>query len=529
MTDVVPVQRALLSVFDKDGLLPLARALAARGVELLATGGTKQALHAAGLAVRDIATLTGWPEIMGGRVKTLHPAIHAGLLAVRDDAASQQDMRIHAIRPIDLLVVNLYPFAETIAKGAGYAEAVDMIDIGGPAMIRAAAKNHEFVATVVSTEDYPALLGELEARDGHTCRAFRQRLAQIAYGYTATYDAAVSGWMAAQAGVQTPRHHMSAATLAQPLRYGENPHQKAAFYVDALGGGGTGLGAAQQHQGKALSYNNINDASAALEILSAFPRSSGACCAIVKHASPCGVALGGTMRSAWQKACDCDRDSAFGGVVACNGAVDATTAEAIISVFTEIVVAPAIEPSALEIFKGRPNLRVLSVPVPSNSTLPHMRQVLGGVLVQERDTHPLRCADLRVVSQRTPSSQEKADMLFAWQVVKHVPSNGILCAQAEATVAIGAGKTSRIDSMRIAIFRAQQRCETLRLPGPCLGGAVLASDAFFPFADGVLMAADAGVRAFIQPGGGRNEAEVIKAADAAGLTMICTGMRHFRH
>jgi phosphoribosylaminoimidazolecarboxamide formyltransferase/IMP cyclohydrolase len=527
--DLQPLGRALISVSDKSGLLPLAQALAARGVDLLSTGGTAQMLRDAGLAVRDVADVTGFPEMMDGRVKTLHPAVHGGLLALRDDPAHAQAMADHGIGAIDLLIVNLYPFEATIAGGADYATSVENIDIGGPAMIRAAAKNHAYVTVLADPADYDALLAELDANHGQTRLDFRQKMAQAAYARTAAYDAAVSNWMADAIGAETPRHRAFAGVLAQPLRYGENPHQAAAFYTD--GSRRPGVATATQHQGKELSYNNINDTDAAFELVAEFDPADGPTCAIIKHANPCGVAWGGSLAEAYQRAFDCDRTSAFGGIVALNQPLDRATAEEIVKIFTEVVIAPAADAEARAIFAGKKNLRLLTtggLPDPTAAGLA-FRQVAGGFLVQGRDSGRIGAGDLRCVTGRAPTETELADLLFAWRVAKHVKSNAIVYAREGATVGIGAGQMSRVDSTRIAARKAEDMAHALGLHEPLTRGSVVASDAFFPFADGLLAAAEAGATAVIQPGGSMRDDEVIEAANRAGLAMVFTGQRHFRH
>ena len=529
MTNLVPVGRALLSVSDKSGLLDLARALAAMGVELISTGGTAQTLRTAGLAVRDVAEVTGFPEMMDGRVKTLHPMVHGGLLALRDDDEHLVAMAAHGIEPIDLLVVNLYPFEATVSRGGSYADCVENIDIGGPAMIRAAAKNHRFVNVVTDPQDYVTLLAELKARDGATSYAFRQKLAQIAYARTAAYDASVSTWMAGALKDDAPRRRVFGGKLAQSLRYGENPHQKAAFYLD--GSNRPGVATAKQWQGKELSYNNINDTDAAFELVAEFDPAQGPACAIIKHANPCGVARGATMAEAYARAFDCDRTSAFGGIIALNQPLDGPTAEKIVEIFTEVVIAPGADDAALAIFASKKNLRLLTtdgLPDPLSGGLAY-RQVAGGFLVQDRDNGHLAAADLTIVTKRAPTEAEMADLLFAWNVAKHVKSNAIIYVKGGATVGVGAGQMSRIDSTRIAARKSQDMAEILGLPAPLTIGSVVASDAFFPFADGLQAAAEAGATALIQPGGSMRDDEVIAAADALGLAMIFTGQRHFRH
>jgi phosphoribosylaminoimidazolecarboxamide formyltransferase/IMP cyclohydrolase len=528
MTDTAPVRSALISVSDKTGLEALGRRLAARGVELVSTGGTAAALRAAGLAVRDVAELTGFPEMMDGRVKTLHPMVHGGLLAMRGNPEHVAAMAAHDIAPIDLLVVNLYPFEATVARGAGYDDCVENIDIGGPAMIRAAAKNHADVAVVVDAGDYEAVLAEIEATGG-TRLATRKRLAATAYARTAVYDAAVSGWMAGAIGETTPRRRAFAGTLAQRLRYGENPHQRAAFYVD--GSGRPGVATAAQLQGKELSYNNINDTDAAFELVAEFDPAAGPAVAIIKHANPCGVARGDSLVEAYAKAYDCDRVSAFGGIVALNGALDGPTAERIAEIFTEVVIAPGADEAARAVFAAKKNLRLLvtgALPDPRAARL-SWRQVAGGFLVQDHDTGHVGADDLTVVTKRAPSEAELADLLFAWTVAKHVKSNAIVYARGGATVGIGAGQMSRVDSTRIAARKSAEMAEALGLAEPTVRGSVVASDAFFPFPDGLVTAAEAGATAVIQPGGSMRDAEVIAAADERGLAMVFTGMRHFRH
>ncbi len=529
MTDFVPVQRALLSVSDKTGLVDLGRALAARGVELLSTGGSAKTLRDAGLTVKDVSEITEFPEMMDGRVKTLHPRVHGGLLALRDNADHVAAMDEHGIGPIDLLVVNLYPFEETVAKGADWDDCIENIDIGGPAMIRAAAKNHEFVTVVVDVEDYDKLLGDLDQHDGATCPKFRKKLAQRAYARTAAYDAAVSTWMAGAIGVDTPRRRAFAGTLEQTLRYGENPHQQAAFYTD--GTDRPGVATATQIQGKELSYNNINDTDAAFELVAEFDPADGPAVAIIKHANPCGVARGKTLVEAYQNAFNCDSTSAFGGIIALNQELDGETATEIAKIFTEVVIAPSISPEARAVFAPKKNVRLLETGGLPDTRAPitSYRQVAGGMLVQDKDAGHVDQNDLKVVTKRAPTEAEMADLLFAWKVAKHVKSNAIVYIKDSATVGVGAGQMSRVDSCRIAARKAEDMAETLGLDAPLTQGSVVASDAFFPFADGLITAAAAGATAVIQPGGSMRDDEVIAAADEAGLAMVMTGMRHFRH
>jgi phosphoribosylaminoimidazolecarboxamide formyltransferase/IMP cyclohydrolase len=529
MPNLVPIGRALISVSDKSGLLDLARALAARGVELISTGGTSGMLRTAGLTVRDVSDVTGFPEMMDGRVKTLHPNVHGALLALRDDDEHLLAMAAHGIEPIDLLIVNLYPFEETVAKGADHATCIENIDIGGPAMIRAASKNHRFVTVLTDPADYQPLLDQLAAHDGATTMAFRQKMALTAYSRTAAYDAAVSNWLAGEIGETAPRYRSFAGKLAQGLRYGENPHQGAAFYVD--GSKREGVATAKQWQGKDLSYNNINDTDAAFELVAEFAPGDGPAVAIIKHANPCGVAQGATLAEAYARAYDCDRTSAFGGIVALNQPLDAATAEKITEIFTEVVIAPGASDDARAIFAAKKNLRLLTtaaLPDP-RAKATAFKQVAGGFLVQDRDAGIIRPDDLKVVTKRAPTDAELADLLFAWKVAKHVKSNAIIYVKDGATVGVGAGQMSRIDSTRIAARKSQDMAEALGLTRPLTHGSVVASDAFFPFADGLLAAAEAGATAIIQPGGSMRDEDVIAAADAAGLAMVFTGMRHFRH
>jgi len=529
MTDRIPLKRALISVSDKTGLIDFARALAARGVELLSTGGTAKALREAGLTVIDVAQVTGFPEMMDGRVKTLHPVVHGGLLALRDNAEHMAAATSHGIGMIDLLVVNLYPFEETVAKGADYDDCIENIDIGGPAMIRAASKNHAFVSVIVDVQDYPALLAELDENDDTTSYAFRQRQAQIAYARTAAYDTAVSSWMAAAIGEETPRRRSFSGELAQTLRYGENPHQSAAFYKD--GSDRPGVATAKQWQGKELSYNNINDTDAAFELVAEFDPAEGPAVAIIKHANPCGVARGATAVEAYRRAYDCDRTSAFGGIVALNCTLDAETARAITEIFTEVVIAPDATDEAREIFAAKKNLRLLTtggLPDPAAAGT-SFRQVAGGFLVQGRDNGRVLRDDLKVVTKRQPSAEELDDLLFAWTVAKHVKSNAIVYVKEGATVGVGAGQMSRVDSTRIGRRKSEDMAEALGLTDATTVGSVVSSDAFFPFADGIEALAAAGAKAVIQPGGSMRDAEVIEAADRLGLAMVFTGQRHFRH
>ena len=529
MSDVI-IRRALLSVSDKAGLAELGKALAARGVELVSTGGTARALRDAGLMVRDVSELTGFPEMMDGRVKTLHPMVHGGLLAVRDNPAHAAAMAEHAIQPIDLVVVNLYPFEATVMRGASRAEIIENIDIGGPSMVRSAAKNHAFVTIVTDPKDSSALLGELDGKDGATGTGFRKLMAARAFAATAAYDAMISQWFAF-ADQQQLFPEMLAVTgrRVEELRYGENPHQKAALYA-AAGPAACGIAQAEQVQGKQLSFNNLNDANAALELVAEFQHGPPTV-VIVKHANPCGVASADTLLEAWQAALSCDSVSAFGGVVAVNRKLDAATAEAISAIFTEVVVAPEADAEARTIMALKKNLRLLlsrGFPDPRRSGQ-YVTVIAGGILVQERDNGVLSDDMIKVVTKRSPTPREMADCRFAWTVAKHVKSNAIVYAKDGATVGIGAGQMNRRDSARIAAAKAREAAETFGWGNPRTIGSAVASDAFFPFADGLLSAIEAGATSVIQPGGSMRDAEVIAAADEAGLAMVFTGMRHFRH
>ena len=528
MIGLAPLKRALISVSDKSGLLDLAQALVVRDVQLLSTGGSAKAMRDVGLEVTDVASVTGFPEMMDGRVKTLHPNIHGGLLALRDNPDHVNAMQNYGIVGIDLLVVNLYPFEKTIANGADYVTAIENIDIGGPAMIRAAAKNHGFVSVVTDPQDYKALLTELDENEGFTSYAFRQKLALTAYSRTAAYDVAVSNWMGKTLEV-IPRRKAVAGKLAQKLRYGENPHQSAAFYTD--GQNRPGVATAVQHQGKELSYNNINDTDAAVELIAEFDPEKGPACAIIKHANPCGVSHGATLKGAYEAAFQCDQTSAFGGIVALNQTLDGPTAEEICKIFTEVVIAPDADEDARAIFAQKKNLRLLTMGAFPDVNTPYqtIRQVSGGYLVQDKDVRQVLPDELKVVTKRAPTAQELTDMLFAWKVAKHVKSNAIVYVKDSATVGIGAGQMSRVDSTRIAARKAIDMAEFHGLSAPLTQGSVVASDAFFPFADGLITAAEAGATALIQPGGSMRDEEVIAAADGAGLAMVFTGIRHFRH
>lgn len=525
--DRVEVRTALLSVSDKSGIVDLARALSAKGVRLLSTGGTHKALSDAGLAVTDVSEITGFPEIMDGRVKTLHPNVHGGLLAIRDDLKHVEAMKAHGIGSIDLAVINLYPFEEVRAKGGDYPTTVENIDIGGPAMIRASAKNHAYVTIVTDPADYPALVEELA--DGATSYAFRQRLAAKAFARTAAYDTAISNWFAEALDIATPAYRTVGGVLKEEMRYGENPHQKAAFYV--TGENRPGVATATLLQGKQLSYNNINDTDAAFELVAEFLPQNGPACAIIKHANPCGVATAPSLKEAYHRALACDPVSAFGGIIALNSPLDAATAEEIVKLFTEVIIAPAADDAARAVIAAKPNLRLLvtgGLPDPRTPGI-SAKTVSGGLLVQSRDNGMVEDLELKVVTKRAPSAQELADMKFAFKVAKHVKSNAVVYAKDGQTAGIGAGQMSRVDSARIAALKAEEAAKAMGLSEPLTRGSAVASEAFLPFADGLLSAIAAGATAVIQPGGSMRDAEVIAAADEAGVAMVFTGMRHFRH
>ncbi|MBX5163454.1 MULTISPECIES: bifunctional phosphoribosylaminoimidazolecarboxamide formyltransferase/IMP cyclohydrolase [unclassified Rhizobium] len=526
--DKIEIKTALLSVFDKTGIVELARALSARGVRLLSTGGTFKAIAAAGLAVIDVSEITGFPEIMDGRVKTLHPTVHGGLLAIRDDSEHQEAMKQHGIEAIDLAVINLYPFEEVRAAGGDYPTTVENIDIGGPAMIRASAKNHAYVTILTDPADYAEFTEQLSADEGKTAYAFRQRMAAKAYARTAAYDAMISNWFAEVLSIDTPRHRIIGGALKEEMRYGENPHQKAAFYV--TGEKRPGVSTAALLQGKQLSYNNINDTDAAYELVAEFLPQKAAC-AIIKHANPCGVATGSSLVEAYRRALACDSVSAFGGIIALNRTLDAETAEEIVKLFTEVIIAPDVTEEAKAIVARKPNLRLLSaggLPDPRAAGLT-AKTVSGGLLVQSRDNGMVEDLELKVVTRRAPTAQELDDMKFAFKIGKHVKSNAVVYAKDGQTAGIGAGQMSRVDSARIAALKAEEAAKALGLAVPMTHGSAVASEAFLPFADGLLSMIAAGATAVIQPGGSMRDQEVIDAADEHGIAMVFTGMRHFRH
>ncbi|MCI5075130.1 bifunctional phosphoribosylaminoimidazolecarboxamide formyltransferase/IMP cyclohydrolase [Oricola sp.] len=527
--DRVAIRRALLSVSDKTGLIDLARELSARGVELVSTGGTRKAIAEAGLPVIDVADVTGFPEIMDGRVKTLHPAVHGGLLAVRDDPEHVAAMQANDIAAFDLVVINLYPFEEVVAADSDYPTTVENIDIGGPAMVRASAKNHAYVTIVTDPADYGDVTAMLAENDGASTLDQRKRFAAKAFQRTASYDVMIADYMAGQLSLPAvSRHHATGGTLSLAMRYGENPHQAAGLYL--TGEKRPGVATATLLQGKALSYNNINDTDAAFELVSEFGADTPAV-AIIKHANPCGVATGGTLVDAYRRAFDCDRTSAFGGIVALNRTLDAEAAEEIVKIFTEVIIAPAVTDEAAAIVAAKKNLRLLTTGALAD---PRARGILvksvaGGFLKQERDSAVVDDLDLKCVTRRQPTEAELADMKFAFRVAKHVKSNAIVYVKDLATVGVGAGQMSRVDSARIAARKAQDAAEAMGLSEPLTEGCVVASDAFFPFADGLMSAIEAGAKAVIQPGGSMRDDEVIAAADEHGIAMVVTGVRHFRH
>jgi phosphoribosylaminoimidazolecarboxamide formyltransferase/IMP cyclohydrolase len=529
MADMV-IRRALLSVSDKSGIVELAAGLASRGVELVSTGGTAKALRDAGLDVKDISEITGFPEMMDGRVKTLHPVVHGGLLAVRDNDEHVAAMTEHGIGAIDLVAVNLYPFAQTVARGASRDEIIENIDIGGPSMVRSAAKNHDSVVILTDPADYDRVLAEMDANGGKTTLDFRRLCAAKAYAATATYDGMIANWFATvDQGQKFPTSQTMTRKLVMPLRYGENPHQEAALYVPS-GPHVSGIGQATQVQGKELSYNNLNDANAALELVAEF-RDGPPTVVIVKHANPCGVATADNLVDAYNAALQCDSVSAFGGIIACNRPLDGATAEAMSGIFTEVVVAPGADEAAKAVFAKKKNLRLLltdGLPDPARAGQT-LTLIAGGILVQDRDNGQVTRDMLKVVTKRAPTEQELKDCLFAWTIAKHVKSNAIVYAKDGATAGIGAGQMNRRDSSRIAAMKAKEAAETYNWGEPRTVGSAVASDAFFPFPDGLLAAAEAGATAVIQPGGSIRDDEVIAAADEAGLAMVFTGMRHFRH
>ena len=527
--DKVKIRTALLSVSDKTDIIELATVLSKLGVKLLSTGGTAKAIAEAGLPVTDVSDVTNFPEIMDGRVKTLHPNVHGGLLAIRDDAEHVEAMKAHGIEAIDLSVINLYPFEEVRAQGGDYPTTVENIDIGGPAMIRASAKNHAYVTVVTDPSDYPDLVEALQADDGQTSYALRQRFAAKAYARTAAYDAVISNWFAEALAIETPDYRAIGGALKEKMRYGENPHQSAGFYL--TGEKRPGVATATLLQGKQLSYNNINDTDAAYELVAEFLPENAPAVAIIKHANPCGVATGPTLAEAYRRALACDSVSAFGGVIALNRTLDAETAEEIVKLFTEVIIAPDVTEEAKSIIARKPNLRLLAaggLPDPRAAGIT-AKTVSGGLLVQSRDNGMVEDLDLKVVTKRAPTPQELEDMKFAFKIAKHVKSNAVIYAKDGQTAGIGAGQMSRVDSARIAAQKAEDAAKALGLAEPLTRGSAVASEAFYPFADGLLAAIAAGATAVIQPGGSMRDQEVIDAANEHNVAMVFTGMRHFRH
>ena len=528
MSDILPIKRALISVSDKTGLIDHAKALSALGAKLVSTGGTHRAIADAGMAVEDVSSVTAFPEMMDGRVKTLHPKVHGGLLALRDNAEHAAAMKEHGIEGFDVLYVNLYPFEATVARGADFETCIENIDIGGPAMIRAAAKNYGWIAVATDAEDMAAILEDAKAHGGTTL-ALRKKLSAKAFARTGAYDAAISAWYAEQLEGKAPAYRTLGGKLKQSLRYGENPHQNAAFYV--TGEKRFGVATATQLQGKELSYNNLNDTDAAFELVAEFDPKNGPAVAIIKHANPCGVALGGSLVEAYKRALECDPVSAFGGIVALNQRLDKAAAEAIAEIFTEVVIAPEADEDAVAVFAKKKNLRLLvtgGLPDPAAPGL-SFKTIAGGFLVQNRDIGRVTRADLKIVTKKQPTDDEINDMLFAFTVCKHVKSNAIIFAKNGQTAGIGAGQMNRRDSARIAALRAGEAAEMAKLQASLAKGSACASDAFFPFPDGLLQAVEAGATCVIQPGGSIRDEDVIKAADEAGIAMAFTGMRHFRH
>lgn len=527
--DRVKVKTALLSVSDKAGIVELAGALHAMGVRLLSTGGTHKAIANAGLPVTDVSEITGFPEIMDGRVKTLHPRVHGGLLAIRDDVEHVAAMCEHGIDAIDLAVINLYPFEEVRAAGGDYPTTVENIDIGGPAMIRASAKNHAYVTILTDPSDYQPLLEALGSDDCQTSYALRQQFAAKAYARTAAYDTAISNWFAEALSIEMPQYRTIGGVLKEKMRYGENPHQNAGFYVN--GDTRPGVANATLLQGKQLSYNNINDTDAAFELVAEFSPEKGPACAIIKHANPCGVATGKTLVEAYQRALACDSVSAFGGIIALNQTLDAATAEEIVKLFTEVIIAPDVSDEAKAIIAKKANLRLLTTGLLPDPRAPGItaKTVSGGLLVQSRDNVVVEDLDLRVVTKRAPTPTELEDMKFAFKIAKHVKSNAVIYAKDGQTAGIGAGQMSRVDSARIAAMKAEDAAKALGLAEPLTRGSAVASEAFYPFADGLLAAIAAGATAVIQPGGSMRDEEVIAAANEHNVAMVFTGVRHFRH
>ncbi len=510
------IKSALISVSDKTGLIELARFLESQGILILSTGGTAKHLRDEGIEIKDVSDYTGFPEIMDGRVKTLHPKIHGGLLQVRTDKKHQEQAEKNKIPPIDMVVVNLYPFEETVRKGAKFSDCIENIDIGGPSMVRSAAKNHEFVTVVVDPDDYKAIVEEMKASGGVVSNETKRKLAAKAFSRTAAYDSAISQWFAGEIDEKFPTTFAFSGIRKEVMRYGENPHQKAALYTSK----GKGIATAKQLQGKELSYNNICDADAAMELISEF---SEPACVIIKHANPCGVATDKSLTKAYEKALACDPVSAYGSIIAFNREIDKETAETLSKLFVEVIIAPKVSKAAEEIFAKKKNMRLLVEEIPDKARKEFLvRNVSGGFLLQERDAENISEGDLKIVTERKPTNKEVADMLFAWTVCKHTKSNAIVFAKDNMAVGVGAGQMSRVDSVKIATMKAKEHKHSVE-------GCVMASDAFLPFADGLILAAEAGIKAVIQPGGSIRDEEVIKAANEHGVAMVFTGKRHFRH
>ncbi|MBF0195951.1 MAG: bifunctional phosphoribosylaminoimidazolecarboxamide formyltransferase/IMP cyclohydrolase [Magnetococcales bacterium] len=535
------ISRALISVSDKSGLAPFAQGLAAHGIEILSTGGTAKFLQDAGVKVIDVSQFTGFPEIMDGRVKTLHPKVHGGLLNVRGNASHEQQMQEHGLSNIDMLVVNLYPFEAAVAKpGCTLAQAIENIDIGGPSMLRSAAKNHRSVTVVTDPDDYDLVLGEMKANSGSVTLDTNSYLALKVFARTAAYDAAISNWLSSLDKDGKPGKFPEFLTVQykkqQEMRYGENPHQDAAFYKKVDNKDSSSISQAKQLQGKELSFNNIHDANGAYELVKEF---SDPAVVVVKHTNPCGAAVDSDLLAAYQKARDTDPTSSFGGIIACNREVTGAMATEIATTFVEAVISPGFAADAVDVFAAKKNLRLLVTPelnsevgsdtVVEGPTDMDMKRVVGGLLLQQSDKHSVVESDLKVVTKRAPTKAEMKDLLFAWKVVKHVKSNAIVFVKDLCTVGVGAGQMSRVDSSRIAVWKARETAKGFERDGDPVAGTVLASDAFFPFADGVEAAAEAGATAVIQPGGSMRDQEVIDAADKAGLAMVFTGFRHFKH
>ena len=534
--DLLPVKRALISVSDKEGLIELTKSLVDRGVEIISTGGTANYLSKEGIRVTEIFDITKFPELMDGRLKTLHPKVHGGLLALRDNEEHLGSLRKYGIPTIDLLVVNLYPFEQAILEEKDFSEIVEKIDVGGPAMIRAAAKNFKYVSVVVDLEDYELLLGEIRRNDGHTSLDFRKVLAETAFSRTAEYDAIIRDWMFENLKKQDivkkdemPRRFITSSKIVKKLRYGENPHQIAAYYRNSLSQGL--FSTFNFHQGKELSFNNINDINCALAVLSSFDKKSGVTAAIIKHGNTCGVAVRKSSDNAYRAAYDSDRSSAFGGIIAMNGTLDLKTAKAVLENFTEIIIVPDVEPNAIKILSHKKNLRIISwnKDIDFRKLKISFRQVWDGLLVQDYDLREITEQDFSIVTKRKPTDSEIKDLLFAWKVAKYIKSNAIVFAKNMTTTGIGAGQMSRIDSARIATFKAQDRANKLKYSNNNLTDCVAASDAFFPFPDGIFQLVAAGVTAVIQPGGSIKDQDVIAAANKSGISMVFTNVRHFSH